>query len=170
MGEYEKLEYKPLDLTQLQQENIYEDRDMSKGILPAYEREAEAFISGQKRIMDTYRMAAGSSGTAGLATAMSQQQQDFGRKQRADLSTTLTGLDNLRLQEQARLNNVNTKLMLSNMEGERQFEYDKMATLLGVSGQQVAGARQQIANEQAMWGQIIGGVGSAVAGAQIANS
>jgi hypothetical protein len=52
------------------------------------------------------------------------------------------------------------------MEGARQFELDKMNTLIGVAGQKIAGAQGAIAQRQQMYGQIAGAVGN-VAGAVI---
>ena len=54
----------------------------------------------------------------------------------------------LRLQEESRMNDQMMQIELANQEGARQFEMDKLTTLMGVEGQKVAGARQSIANRQ----------------------
>ena len=64
------------------------------------------------------------------------------------------------MQERARLNQQDRQIQLANMEGARQFELDKMSTLIGVSGQKIAGAQGAIAQRQQMYGQFASGVGS----------
>ena len=72
----------------------------------------------------------------------------------------------LRLQEESRMNDQMMQIELANQEGARQFEIDKLNTLLGVAGQKIAGIRGQQAGRQQMYGQIAAGVGS-IAGAFI---
>ena len=72
------------------------------------------------------------------------------------------------LAEQSRLNQADRQLMIANMEGSRQFEIDKLQTLLGVEGQRIAGAQGGIASTQSMYGDIAGGLGT-VAGALASN-
>jgi len=68
----------------------------------------------------------------------------------------------LKLQEQGRINQAVTNIELANAEGARQFELDKLSTLLGVEGQKIAGIRGDIAGRRQMYGQIASGVGSVV--------
>ena len=70
------------------------------------------------------------------------------------------------MQEQSRLNAQERQIQLANMEGARQFELDKMSTLMGVAGQKISGTQGMIAQRQQMYGSIAGGVGQ-VAGAVI---
>jgi len=58
------------------------------------------------------------------------------------------------LMEDARLSEADRAVQLANMEGARQFELDKMTTLMGVSGQKIAGVNQQIAQTQQLYSQI----------------
>jgi hypothetical protein len=163
MKEFKATEFQPLDLDKLRQENIFEERDLTKDVLPAYDYAQEAFIANQRRIQQaTQESMIGGSGTAAVAQTLSQQGQQFAEKARVGLQTTLGGRTDLELREEARLRNLQTKYELANQTGASQFEQDKIATLLGVTGQQISGARQAIAANQSMWGQIIGGVASAV--------
>ena len=68
------------------------------------------------------------------------------------------------LMEDARLSEADRAVQLANMEGARQFELDKMTTLMGVSGQKIAGVNQQIAQTQQLYNQI----GSTVSQAGVA--
>ena len=64
------------------------------------------------------------------------------------------------LMEQSRLSEADRAIQLANMEGARQFDLDKMSTMMGVQGQRIAGLQGEIAANKAMWGDIIGGVAS----------
>ena len=44
------------------------------------------------------------------------------------------------------------------MQGARQFELDKMSTMMGVQGQRITGVQGEIAANKKMWGDIVGGV------------
>ena len=90
----------------------------------------------------------GPSGVAGLAQSMSQQGQQFAGQTRAGLAKVLGSRADLALQEQSRLQNLMTKYEVVNQQGAAQFEQDKLATLMGVQGQQIAGIRGAIANQQ----------------------
>ena len=51
MAEFEATEFKPLDLDALRQENVYEERDITKDILPSYDLATQSFIQSQQNIM-----------------------------------------------------------------------------------------------------------------------
>ena len=72
------------------------------------------------------------------------------------------------LAEQSRINQQDRQLLIANMEGARQFEIDKLTTLLGVEGQRISGAQGAIASRQSMYGDIAGGLGT-VAGSLLSN-
>ena len=78
---------------------------------------------------------------SGLAQTLSNQATDFGGKIQANIAQQESTGDKLRRQEQSRLQNLMTKYELSNQQGAGQFEQDKLATILGVQGQQIAGIR-----------------------------
>ena len=148
MKQFEETEFKPLDLDKLRQENVYEERDITKDILPSYDLATQSFIQSQQNIMQAFKKTAGASGVAGLAQSMSQQGQQFAGQTRAGLAKVLGSRADLALQEQSRLQNLMTKYEVVNQQGAAQFEQDKLATLMGVQGQQIAGIRGAIANQQ----------------------
>ena len=146
MAAYESYQFQPLDMSQYaldlskyQQENLLED-------MPGME-------ASQANIMATYRGAAGASGIAGVAQAISGQATEFAREQQVGLGQRAAEARRLALQEQARLKGQERQLELMQDAGmrdlkmreqmtRRDFEYGKMTTLLGVEGEQLAGARQ----------------------------
>ena len=77
-------------------------------------------------------------------------------------------LSQMSLAEQSRINQQDRQLLIANMEGARQFEIDKLTTLLGVEGQRISGAQGAIASRQSMYGDIAGGLGT-VAGSLLSN-
>lgn len=153
MKQFEATEFKPLDLSQLQQENVYEDIQVDT---TAADYATKQFQQQQANIMQAFKGSAGTSGLSGLAQTLSNQATDFSGKLQANISQQESTGDKLRRQEQSRLQNLMTKYELANQQGASQFEQDKLATMLGVQGQQIAGIRQAIANRQSaqagMWG------------------
>ena len=163
MTSFEESQFKPLDLSQLQQENIYEDLEVDT---EAADYAREQFQQQQANIMQGMRGAAGASGIAGLAQSLSGQAAKQARETQLTIGQQLQQNRKMQMQEQARLNAQQRQIQLANMEGARQFELDKMSTLIGVSGQKIAGARGAIAQRQQMYGQFAGAIGG-VAGAAI---
>ena len=166
------------------QENVFEELEVDT---QAADYAREQFQQQQANIMQGMRGMAGASGIAGLAQALSGQATKQARETQATIGQQLqqnrrlklteqsrlqqqekteqARLNQMSLTEQSRLSGLDRQILMANMEGARQFELDKMSTLLGVSGQQIAGAQGAIANKQAMWGQIIGGVASGIGSA-----
>ena len=169
------------------QENIFEELEVDT---QAADYAREQFQQQQANIMQGLRGTAGASGIAGLAQSLSGQATKQARETQATIGQQLqqnrrlklteqsrlqqqekteqARLRQVTLSEQARLNEQDRQVQVANMEGARQFELDKLTTLLGVSGQQIAGAQQGIAGTQSMWGSIAGGLGT-VAGSLISN-
>ena len=58
------------------------------------------------------------------------------------------------LMEESRLSQADRAVQIANLEGARQFEIDKMTTLMGVAGQKIAGINQNIAQTQQTWNQV----------------
>ena len=166
LKKYEESKFQPLDPEALKQENIFEDIDLTKDVLPAADYAKEQFQQQQANIMAGMRGAAGAAGIAGLAQALSVQAKQQARETGVSLGQQLAQGRRLALQETARQRQQERQVALANMEGARQFEIDKMSTLIGVSGARIAGARGAIASRQSMYGQVAGGVGQ-VAGAAI---
>ena len=160
---YEKSQFQPLDADALKQENIFEDLEVDT---QAADYARQQFQQQQANIMQGMRGVAGSSGIAGLAQSLSMQAKDQARQTQLTIGQQLQENRKLQMQEQARLNAQERQIQLANMEGARQFELDKMSTLIGVAGQKISGTQGAIAQRQQMYGAIAGGVGQ-VAGAAI---
>jgi hypothetical protein len=148
-----KEEYSMLDTTNpfLDMENTMEDLTINQR---QFELEKQQFQQSQSSII---REAAGSSGIAAVAQALSNQ-----GKLAAQQSSSSIGF-------QERENQIKERNMAANLqnmerEGElwsRNAEKDKVGTLLGMSQQEVAAYREQAAAaRQAKWDAIAGGVES----------
>lgn len=153
---YEKSEFQPLDADALKQENIFEDLTVDT---QAADYARDQFMQQQANIMQGMRGMAGSSGIAGFAQSLSAQASQQAKETQLSIGQQLQQNRRLQLQEESRLRNQDRQIQLANMEGARQFELDKQSTLIGISGQKVAGTQQAIASNQAAMGQIMGGVG-----------
>jgi len=161
---YEESQFQPLDPDLLKQENVFEDLEVDT---QAADYAREQFQQQQANIMQGLKGVAGASGVAGLAQSLSMQASKQARETQLTIGQQLQQNRRLQMQEQSRLNAQERQIQLANMEGARQFELDKMTTLIGVSGQKVAGAQASIAQRQQMYGQFasaIGGVASSVIG------
>jgi hypothetical protein len=66
------------------------------------------------------------------------------------------------LTEESRLSEADRAVQIAKMEGARQFELDKMTTLMGVQGQKIAGLQQGYEASQAAWGEVAGTVSGGV--------
>ena len=143
--------------------NIFEDLTVDT---QAADYAREQFQQQQANIMQGMRGAAGASGIAGLAQSLSGQAAKQARETQLTIGQQLQQNRKMQMQEQARLNAQQRQIQLANMEGARQFELDKMSTLIGVSGQKIAGAQGAIAQRQQMYGQFASAIGG-VAGAAI---
>jgi len=164
LAAYEKSQFQPLDPDALKQENIFEDLEVDT---EAADYAREQFQQQQASIMQGMRGVAGGSGVAGMAQALSNQAKAQARETQLTIGQQLQQNRKMQMQEQARLNAQNRQIQLANMEGARQFELDKMTTLMGVAGQKIAGAQGAIAQRQQMYGQFasaIGGVAAAAMG------
>jgi len=156
MKAFESLEFKPIDPDIVNQENIFEDMEVDT---TGFEMQRKAFLQQQANIMQGLQMVGGTSGAAGLATALSVQAD----KQTEQMGMTVTQMINrakeLKLQEKSRINQAVTNVKLANAEDARQFEIDKITTMLGVEGQRVGGARQGVAAANQSMNQYISTVG-----------
>lgn len=159
---YEDSTFQELDPDDYKQENVFEDVQVDN---QAVEFASEQFKQQQANIMQAFKGVAGGSGVGALAQGLSNQAAKQAKESQIYITKQLAENKKLKLAEQSRLNQQQTQLELSNVLGRRQFEADKMATMIGVAGQKVAGANQKIANVQAMTGQIIGGLSQIAASA-----
>jgi len=159
---YEESQFKPLYEDALKQENVMEELEVDT---QAQDYAREQFQQQQANIMAGMRGVAGGSGIAGLAQALSNQAKQQARETQVSISEQLRANRAMERQETARLKSQERAVTLANMQGANQFEIDKMTTLIGVSGEQVKGARQAIADRLAYKGQIAGAVGQVAAAA-----
>jgi len=159
---YEESQFKPLDEDALKQENVMEELEVDT---QAQDYAREQFQQQQANIMAGMRGVAGGSGIAGLAQALSNQAKQQARETQVSISEQLRANRAMERQETARLKSQERAVTLANMQGANQFEIDKMTTLIGVSREQVKGARQAIADRLAYKGQIAGAVGQVAAAA-----
>lgn len=160
---YEKSEFQPLDADALRQENVFEDLEVDT---QAADYAREQFQQQQANIMQSMRGVAGGSGVASLAQSLSMQASKQAKETQLTIGQQLQQNRRLQMQEQSRLNQQQRQIQIANMEGARQFELDKMTTLMGVAGQKISGTQGAIAQRQQMYGQIAGAVGN-IAGAVI---
>ena len=142
MAAYEKLEYTPINIEDFKQENIFEDKDLTSDVLQAADLATLNFQRSQMNILDIMQRSGTAQST--IATQLSGAGQDFSQRLQQSVSGDLQKRNMLALQEAKRIQDFETRLRLSNVEGERQFAYDKMATLMGVAGQRVSGATQSL--------------------------
>jgi len=177
MKGYEEYQFQPLDMSQYdldldkyKQENVLEDLPGLEAYRESADYAAEQFRQSQANIMAQYRGAAGASGVAGVAQALSGQATEFGRQQQVTLGEHAAESRRLAVQEQARLQAEERQMQLTQDVGRRdilmgeqrtrrEFDYAKMTTLLGAEAQNLAGLRQlEAARMQAnasMWGAIL---------------
>jgi len=163
LADYENSEFQPIDPSIVDQENIFEDMEVDT---TGFEMQRKAFLQQQANILQSLQTVGGSSGAAGLATALSAASDKQTQQMGMSVTQMLNRAKELRYQEESRIGAAVTNVKLANAEGSRQFEIDKLNTLLGVAGQKIAGIRGQQAGRQQMYGQIASGLGS-IAGAFI---
>ena len=161
LKEYEDSEFKPIDPNLVDQENVFEDMDIDT---TAFELQRKAFLQQQANILQGLQMVSGSSGAASLATALSTAADKQTEQMGMTISQALGRAKELRLQEESRISTAITNVKLANAEGARQFEIDKLSTLLGVAGQKIAGVRGDQAGRRQMYGQMASGIGSIIGG------
>jgi len=157
--QYENMQFQPIDTDALQRENIFEDLEINT---EAFEASRKAFQQSQANILQGLRGVAGTSGVAGLAQALSMQAAEQSEQLRLTVAEQLMRNKELRLQEESRLGDQLMQIEIANQEGARQFELDKLRTLIGVEGQKIAGIRGDIAGRRQMYGQLAGGIGSII--------
>ena len=142
---YEDSEYIPLDLEAYKQENVYEDLTVDT---EAADYAMQQFQQSQANIMQGLQGVAGASGAAGLAQSLSLRAADQSRQTQLTLGQQLQQNRKLAMGEEARLNDQQRQLRLADAEGRRQFDMDKMTTLIGVAGGKTAAANQNFAQSQ----------------------
>ena len=165
-----KAQYANLDTSNpfLNMENTMEDLTVNQ---QQAQFEAQQIQQQQANIMGGLRGAAGSSGIAALAQTMAQQGQLATQRASASIGQQESMNQRLSSQEAGRLQGQERRGEVMS----RNWERDKVSTLLGMSQQETAAARQQGAiAQQAKWdamGDVAGSVMQAgVAGGNYMNS
>ena len=122
--------------------------DMTQDVLPAADFAKEQFAQQQANILGGLRGIAGGSGIAGLAQSLSMQAREQAKEQAVNLGTILSQNRKAAIAAQQQIKANERSIKLANMEGRNAFELDKMATLMGVSGQRAYAAGQAAAQAQ----------------------
>ena len=147
----------------LNMENVYEDLTVNQ---QQAEFEKRMFEQQQAGIMQNLRGAAGGSGIAGLAQALSNQALVQSQKAAASIGLQESRNQIYSAQEASRIQQLERRgeaeaeaLRLAGEETSRGLEYQKTGTLFGMSQQDLAAANQAIAQSNAA---LYGGIGSIV--------
>ena len=115
---YESLEFKSIDPSIVDQENIFEDMEIDT---TGFEMQRKAFLQQQANILQGLQQVGGSSGAASLAQALSGAAD----KQTEQMGMTVTQMINrqkeLKLQEKSRINQAVTDIKLANAQNARQI-------------------------------------------------
>jgi len=149
-------------------ENPFEDMRVNT---QQAEFEKQMFQQSQANTLSTLRSAAGGSGVAGLAQAMSNQAMTQAQKTSASIGKQEARNKLLAAQQASKIEQLERtgadktqQLIAKGQLSSMQMEQSKQATLLGMDAQSVTGAQQavQAGNQMMMSGisDVIGGVGS----------
>tara|TARA_R110001592_G_scaffold940_4_gene5461 strand:+ start:7338 stop:8003 length:666 start_codon:yes stop_codon:yes gene_type:complete len=145
--------------------NVYEGMENTMEDLTINQKQSQ-FQAQQNQQSQANMLNAIQSGggfNAGNIQALSNQSQLAAQQASASIGQQESGNTRLKAQEASRLQQMERQGRLQVQSGEakvQQMQMDKQSTLLGMSMQQVGNAQDQIAANQAMWGNIIGGVAS----------
>ena len=173
-GQYDKMlaEYQNLDTSNLYadvenqyagMENVYEDLTVNR---QQAEFERDTFRQQQANTMQSLSAAAGGSGIAALAQALSNQAMQQARQSSATIgmqeqqNQMLKAKEASRLQQMERTGEAQAEAMrLAGAERARGLEYRQTGTMLGMSQQRLVAANQAVAQGNAA---LYGGIGSIV--------
>jgi len=149
-------------------ENIYSGMENTMEDLTVNQQQAQFQAQqsqqSQANILDS--LTSGGQFNAGNIQALANQGTVAAQQSSASIGQQESQNQKLGAQEASRIQTMERKGMGQVQSGEaalQQMNADKQATMLGMSMQQVGNAQQAIAANKAMWGNIIGGVGAAVA-------
>lgn len=154
---YEESTFQELDPDDYKQENVYEDIQVDT---QAAEFASEQFRQQQANIMEVYRGTAGGSGVAALAQTLSNQAAKQAKDTSVNIAQQLAQNKKIKLGEESRIKQEERQMQINNALGKRQFEADKMATMIGVAGQKIAGVNLRTQNAIAIGGQVVEGITS----------
>jgi len=154
---YEESTFQELDPDDYKQENVFEDIQVDT---QAAEFASEQFRQQQANIMEVYRGTAGGSGVAALAQTLSNQAAKQAKDTSVNIAQQLAQNKKIKLGEESRIKQEERQMQINNALGKRQFEADKMATMIGVAGQKIAGVNLRTQNAIAIGGQVVEGITS----------
>jgi hypothetical protein len=183
-AEYDKMrqEYMNLDTSNLfagaqnrylNMENAYEDLTVNQ---QQAEFERNMFSQQQANVMANLRGAAGSSGIAGLAQAISNQALVQSQKAAGSIGLQESKNQLYRAREAGRIQELQRKddvrveqTVMRGAQAARDLEYQKTGTLFGMSQQDLAAAKERLAaSNQALYGGV-GQIGGTLAMAAISD-
>ena len=167
MDQYQNLDtsnlYADVENQYANMENVYEDATVNR---QQAEFERDMFRQQQANTMQNLSAAAGGSGIAGLAQALSNQAMVQSRQASATIGMQEQQNQMLKLKEASRLQQMERTgeaqaeaMRLAGAERARGLEWRQTSTLLGMSQQRLASANQAVAQGNAA---LYGGIGSVV--------
>ena len=146
-GQYDmqKQRYENMDTSNLyaNQENVYEDQTVDQQSAEFLKSQQ---LQQQSNMMDQFGQAAGGSGIAALAQAMSQQQSQNAQTAAADIRSQEQNIQQNQLSQQARLN----QQEIAGAYQQRDAELGKIETNMNFAGQNLAKAQAEKAMHDKM--------------------
>ena len=155
MKEYEESQFQELDPDEYQQENLMEELEVDT---QAADYARDQFMQQQANIMNVYRGVAGGSGIASLAQTLSNQAAKQAKESRVNIAQQLAQNKKLRLAEESRIRQAERQMRIDDAIGKRQFEADKMSTMIGVASQKIAGVNARTERAIKIGGQVVEGI------------
>ena len=159
--------YRDMEFKNPYAKNVYSNMENKMEDLTVNQQAAQ-FQAQQNQQSQANILGALSSGgqfNAGNIQALANQSQIGAQRASASIGQQEMSNQRLAAQEASRLQTMDRQGRLQVQSGEaklQQMNADRQATMLGMSMQQVGNAQQAIAANQAMVGQIIGGVAGAI--------
>ena len=164
MGAYRDMEYK-----NPYAKNVYSGMENTMEDLTVNQQQAQFQAQqsqqSQANILDS--LTSGGRFNAGNVQALANQGTLAAQQSSASIGQQESKNKMLAARESSRLQTMDRQGQLKVQSGEaalQQMNADRQATMLGMSMQQVGNAQSAIAANKAMWGAVIGGLGSAVSG------
>ena len=146
-GQYDmqKQRYENMDTSNLyaNQENVYEDQTVDQQSAEFLKSQQ---LQQQSNMMDQFSQAAGGSGIAALAQAMSQQQSQNAQTAAADIRSQEQNIQQNQLSQQAKLN----QQEIAGAYQQRDAELGKIETNMNFAGQNLAKAQAEKAMHDKM--------------------
>ena len=157
----QKQRYENMDTSNLyaNQENVYEDQTVDQQSAEFLKSQQ---LQQQSNMMDQFSQAAGGSGIAALAQAMSQQQSQNAQAAAADIRSQEQNIQQNQLAQQAKLN----QQAIAGEYQKRDADLGKIETMMNFTGQDLQKAQAEKAMHDQMVVSGIGGLASAGLGAK----